>query len=84
MDDNVRQIFDMLGVEPNEKFIFKVSEEKYGVFCFSEKLTGYVFDERGERYVLSTNWLLKELLVNPELIFKLPKGPKKKKLRWNR
>ena len=35
MNDNVRKIFDMLGVEPNEKFII---DGLYGTFYFYQHL----------------------------------------------
>lgn len=76
MNDNVRKIFEILGVEPNEKF----------------KVNGY----EGCRFVIEDNLAVCKvpyskdfnyfkwftyILNNPELIIKLPKEPKKKKLR---
>ena len=79
MTDNVRKVFDLLGVEPNEKF--KLKEKGDALYCLTENLTGRLFDERGEDYESIVEWLLREALINPEDIIKLPKEPKKKKLR---
>ena len=79
MTDNVRKIFDMLGVEPNEKF--KLKEKGDALYCLTENLTGYVLDEKGKDNEFFVEWLLREALINPEDIIKLPKDPKKKKLR---
>lgn len=76
MNDNVRKIFDMLGVEPNEKF--KIKGRDNDLYCLTENLICYVFNEKGERLGVITE-LLREALINPEMIIKLPK--KKKKLR---
>ena len=90
MNDNVRKIFDMLGVEPNEKFKLKAVGKEDAVYCLTGNLIGCLFDERGEDYESIVEWLLREALINPEDIIKLPKEPKKKKLRdltpeeWNK
>ena len=71
MNDNVRKIFDILGVEPNEKFkIEDVDNMTSGIFHMDENLN--VLDE--ERRIYS----LKRLLNGTYKIIKLPK---KKKLR---
>ena len=69
MNDNVRKIFDMLGVEPNERF--KVEEYNI-IFEINEELC--LLDSDNNVW----NHLLIKILKNPELIIKLPK---KKKLR---
>ena len=74
MNDSVRKIFDMLGVEPNEKFKVKdtegISEETY---YLDEKLLVY-----GEvAGVIHLNFLNKALNGT----YKIIKLPKKKKLR---
>ena len=74
MNDNVRKVFDMLGVEPNE--IFKVDGYDYK----------YYIDDNLEIYAISSNphaiikftEIFMEIIKNPKLIIKLPK---KKKLR---
>ena len=74
MNDNVRKVFDMLGVEPNE--IFKVDGYDYK----------YYIDDNLEIYAISPNpyaiikftEIFMEIIKNPERIIKLPK---KKKLR---
>ena len=83
MNDNVRQIFNMLGVEPNEKF--KVGGLVCGhIFTIDENLT--ISDDSGAIHM----YLLTSLLIGDCKIIKLPKEPKKKKLRdltpeeWNK
>ena len=88
MNDNVRKVFDMLGVEPNEKFKLKGRDNE--LYCLTENLSGYLLDKKGEDYESIIEWLLRYLLINSECIIKLPKEPKKKKLRdltleeWNK
>ena len=72
MNDNVRKIFDILGVEPNEKFIVEGNEKIY--FC-DETLSIYSVD--GVKYL----GMLYMLLTGEYKIIKLPKEPNKKKLR---
>lgn len=74
MDDNVRHIFDILGVEPNERF--KVDGYK-GSFAIDENLICKIPYNNDFNYY---KWLA-DILINPEIIIKLPKEPKKKKLR---
>ena len=74
MKDNLRKVFDMLGVEPNE--IFKVDGYDYK----------YYIDDNLEIYAISPNpyaiikftEIFMEIIKNPERIIKIPK---KKKLR---
>lgn len=74
MNDNVRKVFDMLGVEPNE--IFRVDGYDYK----------YYIDSNLEIYAISYNphaiikftEIFMEIIKNPERIIKIPK---KKKLR---
>ena len=74
MNDNVRKVFDMLGVEPGE--IFRVDDYDYK----------YYIDDNLEIYAISSNphaiikftEIFMEIIKNPKLIIKLPK---KKKLR---
>ena len=79
MTDNVRKVFDMLGVEPYEKF--KIKGRDNDLYCLTENLSGYVFDKKGKSHESIIEWLLRYLLINPETIIKLPKESKKKKLR---
>ena len=75
MNDNVRQIFNMLGVEPNEKFkIYDGYNEFNETFYINEEL--FIVDNNG--YKIS---VLSNLLNGTYLIIKLPKEPRKKKLR---
>ena len=74
MTDNVRKIFDMLGVEPNERF--KIAEHNEGKFYITDDL--YIIDDKGAER--PTN-ILRALLNGRITIVKLPKEPKKKKLR---
>lgn len=74
MNDNVRKVFELLGVEPNEKFKLKEDEKIFeGIYYFGEDLCVYSeFD--GLTY---TNILFK--ILNG--IYTIIKLPKKKKLR---
>ena len=84
MNDNVRQIFNMLGVEPNERF--KVDGLLGGnhIFTIDENLI--ISDDSETIHI----YLLTSLLTGDCKIIKLPKEPKKKKLRdltpeeWNK
>lgn len=77
MTDNVRKIFDMLGVEPNEEFEMLLGDSaKFSYKCkIDERLQGYYF--YGEDWIFFDE-LLKDLLNGSNTIIKLPK---KKKLR---
>lgn len=68
MNDNVRKIFDMLGVEPNEKFNIDGLERKIFI---DEYL--YIKDEEGKPY----SAVLRTILTGQCEIIKLPKEPKK-------
>ena len=75
MTDNIRKIFDMLGVEPNEKFKLKRGDETLeATYYFDEKLDIY-----SESHGLIYTTILNKLLNGIYEIVKLPK--KKKKLR---
>ena len=75
MTKNAKKIFEMLGVEPNEKFKIKEIEGK-GYF-FTEDLTLWSLEE--EEVILSISVSLKDFLNEKYEIVKIPK--KKKKLR---
>ena len=77
MNEKVRKLFDILGVEPNEKF--KVKGYGDELYYLTENLTGCFLDEKGNDFFVG--WLLKDTLINPEIIIKLPKELKTKKLR---
>lgn len=68
MTDNVRKIFDMLGVEPNERFKVEGLERKIFI---DEYL--YIKDEEGKPYSAA----LRTILTGQCEIIKLPKEPKK-------
>ena len=73
MTENVRKIFDMLGIKPNERF--KVDGYKDSIFVIDDNLVGCkVPYNRDFNYY---KWLT-YILINPERVIKLPK---KKKLR---
>ena len=74
MNDNVRKIFEIIGVEPNEKF--KIAEHNEGKFYITDDLS--IIDDKGAER--PTN-ILRALLNGSITIVKLPKEPKKKKLR---
>lgn len=88
MNDNVRKVFDMLGVEPNEEF--KI-EDSNNFWKINENLNLYYrqghYDNGDYDYNGFDNSLIIYLIKNPKLIIKLPK---KKKLRdltleeWNK
>ena len=72
MIENVRKIFDMLGVEPNEEFEMILGDStKFSYKCkIDENLQGYYF--YGEELVFFDE-LLKDLLNGSNTIIKLPK-----------
>lgn len=71
MNENVRKIFDILGVEPNERFKIKGNGIFENEFYFDERLCGYLVNN-GKVDILS------QILNGTYKIIKLPK---KKKLR---
>ena len=76
MTDNVRKIFDMLGVEPNEEFEMLLDTCKFSFKCkIDENLQGY-FLNTGTWFIIEK--LLRDWLNGSNTIIKLPK---KKKLR---
>lgn len=72
MKDNVRKVFDILGVEPNEKFII---DGLYGTFYFDQHLN------INNEYDCPAGFGLQLFINGLYKIVKLPKEPKKKKLR---
>ena len=84
MNDNVRKIFEILGVEPNEEF--KI-DDKNRFWKIDEKLNLYYrqghYDNGDYAYNDFNNSLIIDLINNPKRITKLPKESKKikKKLR---
>ena len=78
MTDNVRKVFDMLGVEPNEKFKLE-SDATNTIYYITEDLKFVGINESGEN---NFDDCFRLLLTNKiGNIVKLPKEPKKKKLR---
>ena len=75
MNDNVRKIFDMLGVEPNEKFKLE-SDATNTIYYITEDLKFIGKNGSGE-YNFDDCFRL--VLTNNKNIIKLPKEPKKKK-----
>lgn len=73
MNNNVRKIFDMLGVEPNEKF--KIEGYYDGTFYFDQQLILH------NKYNFQTGFGLQSFINGNFKIIKLPKEPKTKKLR---
>ena len=76
MKENVWKIFDMLGVEPNENFRVDNGVYNYHTTYYIDKYLN-VFDYKGEKCLI----VLQHLLNGTYKIVKLPKEPKKKKLR---
>lgn len=71
MNDNVRKIFDMLGVEPNEEFEVLCDNIPFSSKCkIDEHLQGYFFAFGGWEFF---DELLKDLLNGSNTIIKLPK-----------
>lgn len=76
MTDNVRKVFDILGVEPDEEFEIMLKDNSK--FAYKFKL-----DENLQGYCFRDTWrfeedLLRILLNGTYKIIKLPKEPKKK------
>lgn len=76
MNENVRKVFDMLGVEPNERFKVEDFEETYFI---DERLYVRKSDKTLSNYLTS-----RDFLTGEATIIKLPKEPNKikKKLRY--
>ena len=79
MNEKVKKVFELLGVEPNEEFeVMLKDNSKFSYkFKFDEDLQGYCFRDK---WRLEGD-LLRFLLSGTHQIIKLPKEPKKKKLR---
>ena len=77
MNDNVRKIFDMLGVEPNEKFRVEGCGNSTTIYTIDENLI--ILDDKENIYETLLTYLLREDCK----IIKLPKESNKikKKLR---
>ena len=79
MTENVKKIFEILGVEPNVEF--KI-EDKNCFWKIDEKLNLYYrqghYANGDYAYKRFHNVLILDLINNPELIVKLPKENKKK------
>lgn len=73
MNENVRKVFNMLGVEPNEKF--KIEGYYDGTFYFDQQLILH------NKYDYQTGFGLQSFINGNFKIIKLPKEPKTKKLR---
>ena len=72
MNDNVRKIFEILGIEPNENFkIDNGFNDFYSTFYMTDDLS--IFDNNEER----RPFFLQKLLNGSYKIIKLPKEPKK-------
>lgn len=71
MNDNVRKVFDMLGIEPYEKF--KIEGNGDTIYHIDEELYIYRDNE-----ILCSDTILKYLINGYFKIIKLPKEPKKK------
>lgn len=88
MNDNVRKIFDLLGVEPNEEFKINGYDR---VFYFDKELNiHFHFNQDLNLYSENDEWMdisLQSFINGTNKIIKLSKEskqPKKKKLRdWN-
>lgn len=74
MNNNVRKIFDMLGVEPNERFNFICKGEK--IFYVDENLSAKQVEKENLKGFLYVDNMLPLFLKNPEKIIHLPKTRK--------
>ena len=76
MNENIRKVFDMLGIEPNQEFkvMLKDNSKLDNKFKFDVDLQGYIFSDKW--YLLED---LLKLLLNGA--YKIIKFSKKKKLR---
>ena len=80
MNDNVRKVFDMLGVEPNEKF--RIEGNGDTIYRIDEELVIYRDNE-----ILCSDKGLNNLLNGSYKIIKLPKTKKLRDLteeEWNK
>lgn len=74
MNDNVRKVFELLGVEPNEEFMIDIDKVK--IYHINEDLRVFF---KGEKGLVYSNFInISDLLCGEYKIIKLPK---KKKLR---
>ena len=75
-NDNVRKVFDMLGVGPGEEFQIILNDNRMSTFKFK-------FDESLQGYYFSDEWCFSDTLLKFLLngTYKIIKPPKKKKLR---
>ena len=80
MTDNVKKVFDLLGIEPNEKFKLILFGLKDTVCYLNQDLQLVVLNEKENKRFVEES-VLGDMLLNPQEIIKLPKEPKKKKLR---
>lgn len=75
MNENIRKIFDMLGVEPGETFKVKGYEGDFKIYKDLMSVRWGVSNKDNFNFY---SWFI-DILINPNKIIKLPK--KKKKLR---
>ena len=78
MTDNVRKVFDMLGVEPNEKFKITDSNREYYI---DSELNIYCFACNCNDEIKLNSSLMINIIKGKYKIIKLQKEPNKKKLR---
>lgn len=80
MNDNVKKIFEMLGIEPNQEFKIKDSGDDYWHhrYFFDEDLTLKFIDNHSKEWLFASSDTFMGLVKGTYTIVKLPK---KKKLR---
>ncbi len=72
MNDNVRKVFDILGVEPNEEFKIDGYDYKYYI---DSNLEIYAISYNPHA-ILKFTEIFMEIIKNPERIIKIPKTKK--------
>lgn len=80
MNDNVKKVFDMLGIEPNQEFKIKDSGDDYWHhrYFFDEDLTLKFLDNSSKEWLFASSDTFMGLVKGTYTIVKFPK---KKKLR---
>lgn len=78
MTENVRKVFDILGVEPNESFKLDspiVEDNRF--FFLDDFLNGYTYIDKNDKVnIAECNWLLRHCLKFPSRIIKTQKRKK--------
>ena len=60
MQDNIKKIFDIIGIQPNEPFFFKYGTDKNSYYINDE-----LHIESCENYMISKDYTIRDLLIDP-------------------